>query len=63
MGIQLRLILDLFAVCELHLGGLVALAADPLVVRLWGGVVPGIEPPYRGARRFDAPALDASSKL
>ena len=43
MGIQLRLLIDLFVVGEFRIFGLEALAADPLFVRLCGGVVPSLE--------------------
>lgn len=63
MGIQLRLLIDLFVVGEFRIFGLEALAADPLFVRLCGGVVPGLDTPYRDVRRFDAPAIDALEAL
>jgi hypothetical protein len=63
MGIQLRLLIDLFVVGEFRIFGLEALAADPLFVRLCGGVVPSLDTPYRDVRRFDAPAMDALEAL
>lgn len=63
MGIQLRLLIDLFVVGEFRIFGLEALAADPLFVRLCGGVVPSLDTPYRDVRRFDAPAIDALEAL
>jgi hypothetical protein len=63
MGIQLRLLIDLFVVGEFRIFGLEALAADPLFVRLCGGVVPGLDTAYRDVRRFDAPAIDALEAL
>jgi hypothetical protein len=63
MGIQLRLLIDLFVVGEFRIFGLEALAADPLFVRLCGGVVPGLDTAYRDVRRFDAPAIEALETL
>jgi len=63
MGIQLRLLIDLFVVGEFRIFGLEALAADPLFVRLCGGVVPSLDTPYRDVRRFDAPEIDALEAL
>jgi hypothetical protein len=63
MGIQIRLLIDLFVVGEFRIFGLEALAADPLFVRLCGGVVPGLDTAYRDVRRFDAPAIDALEAL
>lgn len=57
MGIQLRLLIDLFVVGELRVFGLEALAADPLFVLLCGGVVPSLDTVYRDLRRFDDRAL------
>jgi hypothetical protein len=63
MGIQLRLLIDLFVVGEFRIFGLEALAADPLFVRLCGGVVPSLDTPYRDVRRFEAPEIDALEAL
>jgi Transposase DDE domain group 1 len=63
MGIQLRLLIDLFVLGEFRIFGLEALAADPLFVRLCGGVVPSLDTPYRDVRRFDAPEIDALEAL
>lgn len=63
MGVQLRLLIDLFVVGEFRIFGLEALAADPLFVRLCGGVVPSLDTPYRDVRRFDTPAIDALEAL
>jgi hypothetical protein len=63
MGIQLRLLIDLFVAGEFRIFGLEALAADPLFVRLCGGVVPGLDTAYRDVRRFDAPDIDALEAL
>jgi hypothetical protein len=63
MGIQLRLLIDLFVVGEFRIFGLEALAADPLFVRLCGGVVPSLDTSYRDVRRFDAPEIDALEAL
>lgn len=52
--IQLRLLIDLLVVGEFRIFSLEAVAADPLLVRLCGGVVPGLDTPYRDVRRFDA---------
>lgn len=57
MGIQLRLLIDLFMVGEFRVFGLEALAADPLFVLLCGGVVPSLDTVYRDLRRFDDKAL------
>jgi hypothetical protein len=63
MGIQLRLLIDLFVVGEFRIFGLEALAADPLFVRLCGGVVPSLDTPYRDVRRFHASEIDALEEL
>jgi hypothetical protein len=63
MGIQLRLLIDLFVVGEFRIFGLEAFAADPLFVRLCGGVVPSVDTPYRDVRRFDVPEIDAIEVL
>ena len=63
MGIQLRLLIDLFVVGEFRIFGLEALAADPLFVRLCGGVVPSLDTPYRDVRRFGAPEIEALEAL
>lgn len=53
MGVQLRLLLDLFVAGEFRVFGLEDLASDPLFVRLAGGVVPSIDTVYRDLDRFD----------
>lgn len=53
MGAQLRLLLDLFVAGEFRVFGLEDLAADPLFVRLAGGVVPSLDTVYRDLDRFD----------
>lgn len=63
MGLQLRLLIDLFVVGEFRVFGLEALAADPLFVLLCGGVVPSLDTVYRDLRRFDPEAIDALDAL
>ena len=63
MGIQIRMLIDLFVVGEFRIFGLEALAADPLFVRLCGGVVPSLDTPYRDVRRFGAPEIGALEAL
>jgi hypothetical protein len=63
MGVQLRLLIDLFVVGEFRIFGLEALAADPLFVRVCGGVVPSLDTAYRDVRRFDAVAIEALEAL
>lgn len=53
MGMQLRMLLDLFIVGEHRVFGLEGLAADALFVRLAGGVVPSLDTVYRDLSRFD----------
>jgi hypothetical protein len=53
MEAQLRLLLDANVVGEARVFGLESLAADPLFVRLAGGVVPSIDTVYRDLCRFD----------
>jgi hypothetical protein len=53
MEAQLRLLLDANVVGEPRVFGLESLAADPLFVRLAGGVVPSIDTVYRDLCRFD----------
>lgn len=60
MEAQLRLLLDASVLGTERVFGLESLAADPLFVRLAGGVVPSIDTVYRDLCRFDA---DASAKL
>jgi hypothetical protein len=57
MGAQMRLLMDAFAVGEARVFGLESLAADPLFVRLAGGVVPSIDTLYADLDRFDDQAL------
>lgn len=57
MEAQLRLLLDANVAGETRVFGLESLAADPLFVRLAGGVVPSIDTVYRDLCRFDAGAL------
>ena len=57
MEAQLRLLLDANVAGEARVFGLESLAADPLFVRLAGGVVPSIDTVYRDLCRFDDQAL------
>ena len=57
MEAQLRLLLDANVAGEARVFGLESLAADPLFVRLAGGVVPSIDTVYRDLTRFDEGAL------
>lgn len=57
METQLRLLLDANVAGEARVFGLESLAADPLFVRLAGGVVPSIDTVYRDLRRFDEGAV------
>jgi hypothetical protein len=57
MEAQLRLLLDANVVGEGRVFGLESLAADPLFVRLAGGVVPSLDTVYRDLCRFDDDAL------
>jgi len=57
MEAQLRLLLDANVAGETRVFGLESLAADPLFVRLAGGVVPSIDTVYRDLTRFDAGAV------
>jgi len=57
MEAQLRLLLDANIVGEARVFGLESLAADPLFVRLAGGVVPSIDTVYRDLCRFDDAAV------
>jgi hypothetical protein len=63
MAAQLRLLMDAFAAGEARVFGLEALAADPLFVRLAGGVVPSLDTVYRDLARFDQDALAALEGL
>src|SRR5215207_1067189 len=63
MAAQLRLLMDAFAAGEARVSGLEALAADPLFVRLAGGVVPSLDTVYRDLARFDGDALAALEGL
>lgn len=57
MAGQMRLLIDAFAVGEGRVFGLESLAADPLFVRLAGGVVPSLDTMYADLDRFDDRAL------
>jgi hypothetical protein len=57
MEAQLRLLLDANVAGEARVFGLESLAADPLFVRLAGGVVPSIDTVYRDLCRFDDTAI------
>jgi hypothetical protein len=57
MAAQMRMLLDAFATGEERIFGLEALAADPLFVRLSGGVVPSLDTCYRDLCRFDSDSL------
>ena len=57
MGTQMRTMLDAFVAGEERIFGLEALAADPLFVRLSGGVVPSLDTCYRDLCRFDSDSL------
>src|SRR5262249_26399921 len=57
MEAQLRLLLDANVAGEARVFGLESLAADPLFVRLAGGVVPSIDTVYRDLCRFDGAAI------
>jgi hypothetical protein len=57
MEAQLRLLLDANVVGEARVFGLESLAADPLFVRLAGGIVPSIDTVYRDLCRFDDQAI------
>lgn len=57
MDAQLRLLLDANVAGEARVFGLESLAADPLFVRLAGGVVPSIDTVYRDLCRFDDAAI------
>jgi hypothetical protein len=63
MEAQLRLLLDANVAGETRVFGLESLAADPLFVRLAGGVVPSIDTLYRDLCRFDDVALDDLESL
>jgi hypothetical protein len=53
METQMRMLIDAYAVGEQRVFGLESLAADPLFVKLAGGVVPSIDTVYRDLMRFD----------
>lgn len=57
MAAQMRLLIDAATVGEDRVFGLESWAADPLFVRLAGGVVPSIDTVYRDLARFDDPAI------
>jgi Transposase DDE domain group 1 len=57
MPAQMRLLIDAAAVGEDRVFGLESWAADPLFVRLAGGVVPSLDTVYRDLARFDDGAI------
>lgn len=57
MAAQLRLLIDAAAVGENRVFGLESWAADPLFVRLAGGVLPSLDTVYRDLGRFDEKAI------
>ena len=59
MQAQMRLLIDAATVGEDRVFGLERWAADPLFVRLAGGVVPSLDTVYRDLARFDDPAIGA----
>lgn len=63
MDAQLRLLLDANVAGETRVFGLESLAADPLFVRLAGGVVPSIDTVYRDLCRFHDEALNSLEML
>jgi hypothetical protein len=63
MEAQLRLLLDANVVGETRVFGLESLAADPLFVRLAGGVVPSLDTVYRDLCRFDDQAIHGLETL
>lgn len=63
MAGQMRMLMDAFVAGEDRVFGTEALAADPLFVRLSGGVVPSLDTTYRDLCRFDADALAALHEI
>ncbi len=59
MQAQMRLLLDAAVIGEDRVFGLERWAADPLFVRLAGGVVPSLDTIYRDLARFDDAAIAA----
>lgn len=59
MQAQMRLLIDAAVVGEDRVFGLERWAADPLFVRLAGGVVPSLDTVYRDLARFDDAAIAA----
>lgn len=57
MSAQMRMLIDAFVAGEDRVFGLESLSADPLFVRLCGGVVPSLDTSYRDLCRFDQDAL------
>ncbi len=57
MAGQLRLLMDAFVAGECTVFGVEALAADPLFVRLAGGVVPSLDTLYADLGRFGTPEI------
>jgi hypothetical protein len=57
MAAQLRLLIDAATVGEERVFGLESWAADPLFVRLAGGVIPSLDTVYRDLARFDDAAI------
>jgi hypothetical protein len=63
MEAQMRLLMDEALVGEQRVFGLEALSADPLFVRMAGGVVPSLDTVYRDLRRFDDTAIGALEEM
>jgi hypothetical protein len=63
MGTQMRMLVDAFVAGEDRVFGLESLAADPLFVRLAGGVVPSLDTVYRDLTRFDERSLASLHEL
>jgi hypothetical protein len=59
MQAQMRLLIDAAVLGEDRVFGLESWAADPLFVRLAGGVVPSLDTVYRDLARFDDAAIAA----
>src|ERR1017187_548411 len=57
MQAQMRLLIDAATLGEDRVFGLESWAADPLFVRLAGGVVPSLDTVYRDLARFDDAAI------
>jgi hypothetical protein len=63
MPAQLRLLIDAAIVGENRVFGLESWAADPLFVRLAGGVIPSLDTVYRDLSRFDDAAVSDLEQL